>query len=219
MITAGIIDDDRQTVEVFAEYLEMCKVNVVARGYDGKDAVEIYKKLKPDIIFLDLAMPVYDGIYALSEIRASDKDAKVVIVTADLKKELEERMQELKPTEVLIKPFDVEKILAILGKIATPVPMPSDRTKNALVSFTIEQALLEIGQSAVDEVGSRLYEKHGCYFSDCLEHPEYLSEILGEIFGSSHVAIVRSIGERLAEFEDQQPFSHFLFTIGSKIAK
>lgn len=214
MITAGIIDDDRQTVEVFAEYLEMCKVNVVARGYDGKDAVEIYKKLKPDVIFLDLAMPVYDGIYALSEIRSSDKDAKIVVVTADLKKELEERMQELNPTEVLIKPFDVEKILAILGRIATPVPA-SDRTKNALVSFTIEQALLEIGQSAVDEVGSRLYEKHGCYFSDCLEHPEYLSEILREIFGSSHVTIVQSIRERLAEFEDQRPFSHFLLTLSN----
>lgn len=201
-------------MEVFAEYLEMCKVNVVARGYDGKDAVEIYKKLKPDVIFLDLAMPVYDGIYALSEIRSSDKDAKIVVVTADLKKELEERMQELNPTEVLIKPFDVEKILAILGRIATPVPS-SDRTKNALVSFTIEQALLEIGQSAVDEVGSRLYEKHGCYFSDCLEHPEYLSEILREIFGSSHVTIVQSIRERLAEFEDQQPFSHFLLTLSN----
>lgn len=215
MITAGIVDDDRQTVEVFAEYLEMCKVNVVARGYDGKDAVEIYKNLKPDVIFLDLTMPVYDGIYALSEIRSVDKNANIVVITADLKKEMEERMHELNPTEVLIKPFDVEKILAILDKITTPVPAPTNRTKSALVGFTIEQALLEIGKSAVDEVGDRLYEKHGCYFSDCLEHPEYLSVILREIFGGSHVVIVKSIRDRLAEFEDQQPFSNFLLTISN----
>jgi two-component system chemotaxis response regulator CheY len=69
LTTAAVIDDDKDTVEVFAEYLQICKVNVVAFGYDGKAAVDIYKKYRPDIVFLDMLMPQYDGIYALREIR------------------------------------------------------------------------------------------------------------------------------------------------------
>ncbi len=50
VITAIIVDDVLKTVSVFSELLKVFGLNVVAQGYDGKDAVRLYKKYKPDII-------------------------------------------------------------------------------------------------------------------------------------------------------------------------
>lgn len=116
-ISATVIDDDKDIVSVFAEYLQIYKVNVVAVGYDGKNAVDIYRKHKPDIVFLDMLMPQYDGIYALREIRIINPDAKVVVITADLNKDAEEKLGVLKPTEIIFKPFDMDKITDLLDRI------------------------------------------------------------------------------------------------------
>ncbi|WP_255486576.1 response regulator transcription factor [Candidatus Nitrosotenuis sp. DW1] len=69
MITAIVIDDDIDTVDVFCDYLEIVNVKVLGRGYNGKEAVELYRKHNPNVVFLDLMMPDYDGFYALEHIR------------------------------------------------------------------------------------------------------------------------------------------------------
>lgn len=211
MITASIIDDDHYTVEVFSEYLEILGVKVVSVGYDGKTAVDIYKKYKPDIIFLDLIMPEHDGIYALSEIRNLDPDAKIVILTEDLDSINAEKLELLKPTDIFIKPFEIEKIKSVVERISQKQDhVIFTEEKKALISFTITQTLLKMSPSTVNEVGSRLYAKHRCYFADCLEHPEYLNEVLTEIFGKGAKVVTDAILESLVEFKDQQPISNFL---------
>lgn len=211
MITVAIIDDDNDTVGVFAECLEYLGVKVVSVGYDGKQAVEIYKKHRPDVLFLDLMMPTYDGIYGLKEIRAIDPQAKVIIVCADLTAKNEEDLDKLKPTKIVFKPFDVKKLKVMLDELTNnPVVNLVDNAKKTLVSFTIMETLLQIGRSTSNEVGSRLYAKYNCYFSDCLEHPEYLKDVLQEIFGNGSNAIIKTIREKLAAYENQQPISNFL---------
>ena len=88
-----------------------------------------------------------------------------------------------------------------------------DEIDKALVTLTIEKALLGIGEKAYEEVGKRLYKKYRCYFMDCLEHPEYLSEILKEIFGNSSTLIVESIKITLHESKDKKTISNFLTQI------
>lgn len=208
-ITAVVIDDDKATARVFAEYLELLGIKIIFIGYDGKTAVEIYQKYRPDIVFLDLVMPEYDGIYALTEIRNLDQNAKVIITSADLHTINSTMLASLNITDILVKPFDIDKIKATIEKAIRRQPKV-DMAKKALVAFTITQSLLKVSQSATDEVGSRLYAKYGCYFSDCLEHPEYLDNVLTEIFGNSAKDIVDKIRQNLVELEDQQPISNFL---------
>lgn len=214
MITAIVIDDDENTVNVFAKYLEMIGVKVISVGHNGKEAVELYRKYRPDILFSDLNMPQYDGIYALKEIRDLDSNAKIVIITANQDSEIFEKLYRFKPTEVFSKPLDMKKITTLLEKIIQTKDIGIiDNGKKALVSFVITDILLKISPSTIDEVGNRLYVKYKCYFSDCLEHPEYLKDILREIFGNGSTAVIKTIGEHLAEFEDQQHISNFLFVI------
>ena len=77
----------------------------------------------------------------------------------------------------------------------------------------VEQSLLDVGKFALDEVGNKLYEKHQCYFADCLENPQYLREILEEIFGDGYKSITNKIKNRLEELENQKPIDDFLTVI------
>jgi len=117
MITAIVVDDDVDTVDVFCDYLQIVNVKVLGRGHNGKAAVELYQKYNPDVVFLDLMMPDYDGFYALENIRKINPAAKIIVVTADLRGDTAERLKVLKPTEVFIKPYDINKISELLRKI------------------------------------------------------------------------------------------------------
>jgi len=120
-INVLVIDDDLNTVEVFSEFLELSDINVIGKGYDGKEAVELYSQLKPDIVFLDVMMPNYDGIYALKKIREINPNAVVMLVTADLTSETEQRLKKLKANYTVYKPFDIQQILEQIDKLALKV--------------------------------------------------------------------------------------------------
>lgn len=116
-LTAIVVDDDKDAVDICCEYLSRYNVNVIGEGYDGKSAVELYCKAKPDIIFLDMVMPGYDGIYALQKIRKANPKAKVIIITADLRKDAEQKLEELRPDKIIFKPFDYDKIVDAIDDI------------------------------------------------------------------------------------------------------
>jgi len=113
-----VVDDDYNTVEVFTEFLELKNIKVVGKGFDGNDAVKLYMNLKPDIVFLDVMMPEYDGFYALEKIKEINPNAVIIMVTADLTLETEDRLKELKANSVVYKPFDIQQILETISKLA-----------------------------------------------------------------------------------------------------
>ncbi len=112
--TAIVIDDDRVSNQLFIDVLRMIGVRVLASGSDGKDAIRLYKKYNPDIVFTDIMMPETDGFYALEEIRKFDSHAKVVAVTADFTAESAMRLKELNISAVVYKPFDIQDIKRVL---------------------------------------------------------------------------------------------------------
>jgi len=116
VVSVIVIDDDVDTVDVFCEYLEIKEIPVLGRGYDGKDAVELYEKLKPDVVLLDIMMPEYDGFYALENIKKINPDAKVIMVTADLSYDTE-RLGRLKASTVIYKPYEIEKVIETIHKV------------------------------------------------------------------------------------------------------
>ena len=113
-LTAIVVDDDKVTTQLFADLLKMMDIEVLASGFNGKDAVRLYKKYRPDIVFTDIMMPECDGFYALEEIRKLDPYAKVVAVTADFTNESATRLKELNISAVVYKPFDIQDIKRVL---------------------------------------------------------------------------------------------------------
>ena len=119
-----VVDDDQDTVEVFCEYLNIKGLDVIGKGYNGNEAVELYEKLKPDILLCDVMMPQYDGFYALKKIRSIDPNAKVIMVTADMTTDTEEKLKELKATALVYKPYEIDGIIKTIDKVKNGIPVP-----------------------------------------------------------------------------------------------
>ncbi len=85
--------------------------------------------------------------------------------------------------------------------------------KKALVAFTVEKTLLDMGKPVLDAVSKKLLDDYRCYLPDCYDHPEYLKRILSELFGNAHVAIVNSIKNDLDEFSQQAPIHQFIVAL------
>lgn len=116
-ISAIVIDDDPDVAAVFSEYLQINNIEVLGFGHNGKMAVEMYQNLAPDIVFLDLMMPEYDGFYGLEMIKELNPSAKIVMVTADPTEESNRRMKRLGADQIIYKPFEIDEVLAIINKL------------------------------------------------------------------------------------------------------
>lgn len=80
----------------------------------------------------------------------------------------------------------------------------------SLILVSVEKALLEMGMPELDLVISRLKEDYNCEISDCLDHPEYLKQILCELFGNSYQDILKSIHESVHRTSMDEPLVNFL---------
>ncbi len=110
LTTAIVVDDDHDLVDVFCEYLELKNIHVLSRGYNGKDAVELYQRFRPDVVFLDVMMPEYTGFYALEKIKQINPDAKIIMTTADQTEETENKLVELDASYVAYKPIALDSM-------------------------------------------------------------------------------------------------------------
>jgi DNA-binding NarL/FixJ family response regulator len=77
-----IADDHR----LFAEALEAIlggddRIAVVGHAGDGREAVRLAQELEPDVVLMDISMPVLDGIEAARQIRTSDDEARILMLT------------------------------------------------------------------------------------------------------------------------------------------
>jgi len=118
LISAIVIDDENDVLEVFCEYLKVKNVNVLAKGRNGKDAIELYQKLKPDVVLMDLVMPHYDGFYGIENIRKYDPDSKIIIFSASLTPEYVDILRKMKVSGISIKPYDMERIIDLINKVS-----------------------------------------------------------------------------------------------------
>jgi DNA-binding NarL/FixJ family response regulator len=83
MIDILVVDDHPIVREGLVAILEaQDDFNVVGEGNNGAEGVDLYRRLRPDVVLLDLQMPKVDGVQAIQMIREDDPDAKIVVLTA-----------------------------------------------------------------------------------------------------------------------------------------
>ena len=114
MTSVIVIDDNEDIVYSMSELLEIYGINVVGKGYNGLEGVELYDKLRPDAVLLDLMMPEYDGLYALKEIRKIDPKSVILIVTGGSSPSMNSEVETLQPNKIILKPIDVNTLVEII---------------------------------------------------------------------------------------------------------
>ena len=109
-----VVDDNHDILALFSELLRLKNFEVVGQAHSGKEAVRLYNDLRPDIVFLDVAMPDGDGIYALENIRSINPTAIVIMVTSDIAPATAERLEQLRASAVVYKPFDISDVIKVV---------------------------------------------------------------------------------------------------------
>lgn len=114
-----VTDDSKMARKMVIKILkDILGENVeIHEGQNGQEALDLYKKLLPKIVFLDLTMPIMDGFEALEKIKEFDKNAKVVIISADIQKLSMDKALQLGAFNFIKKPIDLIKMQQILNKI------------------------------------------------------------------------------------------------------
>ncbi|MBP2664811.1 MAG: cheY 2 [Firmicutes bacterium] len=92
---------------------------IVAEAGDGKQAVQLYRQFKPDLVTMDITMPVMDGIQAVKHIHEEDPLARIVMVTAIGQKSIISDALKAGASGFVIKPFDPEQVQETVKKVLT----------------------------------------------------------------------------------------------------
>ena len=81
-VRAVVIDDTTDIRELLVIVLTRSGMQVVGQAGDGKAGVDVVRAERPDVVLLDLAMPVMDGVEALPIIRELVPDARIIVLSA-----------------------------------------------------------------------------------------------------------------------------------------
>jgi two-component system chemotaxis response regulator CheY len=77
-----LADDEKHIRQLVKAVMLTLKADIVAEAENGAEAVVAYRDLRPDMVLLDVNMPVKDGLEALREIKGIDNDAAVIMLTS-----------------------------------------------------------------------------------------------------------------------------------------
>ncbi|WP_319002013.1 response regulator [Clostridium tagluense] len=112
-----LITDDAMFMRLALKtMLERNGFEIVGEAENGEIAIQKYKLLKPDIVTLDITMPVMDGLEALKQIKAFDKSAKVMMISAMGQETIVRDSVIAGALGFVIKPFIEETIVKAFNK-------------------------------------------------------------------------------------------------------
>jgi signal transduction histidine kinase/CheY-like chemotaxis protein/streptogramin lyase len=112
-----VADDNRENLIVLKSFLEKAGFFVL-EAENGKEAVAAFQKELPDLIWMDMRMPVMDGYEAIRQIRMQSGGAKlpIIAITASAFREQRQEILEMGCNDVVVKPFREHEIFEVMGR-------------------------------------------------------------------------------------------------------
>lgn len=117
MKTVMIVDDALFMRKTIKKMFERAGYEVVAEAENGKDALEKYMEKKPDVVTMDIAMPIMDGLLSLKEILKLDEDANILMVSAIGQEELVGEALISGAKGFIVKPFTEELLMNAVDQL------------------------------------------------------------------------------------------------------
>lgn len=111
--TVLVVDDEQLVRDLLVQFLSL-------RGYrtlgvkDGPEALSMIEQAPPDLVLLDLMLPGMNGVDVLRRLRDRHFTGAVIVITGSYDEELLQEAWSLSPQEVIGKPIDLEKLLAMI---------------------------------------------------------------------------------------------------------
>ncbi len=112
-----VVDDEAITRKLTIQILKSVGYDIVAEAENGFIGVEYFKTFKPDIVTLDVKMPVMDGPTAIRKMLQIDPSATVVMLTNENFRDTVAELLKLGATDYIVKPINRERILEKLRSV------------------------------------------------------------------------------------------------------
>ncbi len=112
-ISILIVDDEEHLVELLTRKIKFLNHRVVGKARHGKEAIELAQKLRPDLIIMDIGLPVLDGIEAARAILQTQR-VPIVISTGAADEGTLHRLKDLAISAYLVKPYSPAQLKAAL---------------------------------------------------------------------------------------------------------
>lgn len=113
-----IVDDASFMRTMLIDILTSGGFELAGEATDGVEAVQKFRELKPDIVTMDIVMPLKSGIDAVREIIALNKDARIIMCSALGQESLVLEAINAGAKDYIIKPFDPDKVIEMVKRVA-----------------------------------------------------------------------------------------------------
>ncbi|WP_416839394.1 chemotaxis protein CheY [Haloferax sp. DFSO52] len=111
-----VVDDSAFMRNLLKQLLEG-EHEVVGEAENGVEAVELYRELDPDVVTMDVVMPIRNGIEATSEIKSADPGASVIMCTSVGQEEKMREAVEAGADGYITKPFQKPNVLQAIADV------------------------------------------------------------------------------------------------------
>jgi len=111
-----VVDDAAFMRVMLRTLLENNGHTVVGEAANGVEAIEKYVTCRPDLVTMDITMPIMEGVDAVREIRQKDPRAKIVMCSAMGQKEMVVRAIQAGAIDFIVKPMQEGKVLEVIAK-------------------------------------------------------------------------------------------------------
>jgi two-component system chemotaxis response regulator CheY len=111
-----VVDDAAFMRMKIVKLLQENGYTVVGEAGNGEEAVMKYQQLKPDLVIMDITMPIMDGIAAINEIRKNDDAAKVIVCSAMGQQNMVIQAIKSGAKDYVLKPFQPDRVLEAIKK-------------------------------------------------------------------------------------------------------
>lgn len=112
-----VVDDAKFMRMTLSNILSKGEHEVVGEAENGKEAIQLYEELKPDLVTMDITMPEMNGIEALKEIINNDSGAHVIMCSAMGQQKMVVDAIEIGAKDFIVKPFDEGRVLEAISRV------------------------------------------------------------------------------------------------------
>lgn len=112
-----VVDDANFMRVTLGAILKKQKHDVVAEAKNGEEAISLYQEMKPDLVTMDITMPIMNGINAIMEIINVDPQAKIVVCSAMGQQKVVVEAIEKGAKDFIVKPFDENRVLETVNHV------------------------------------------------------------------------------------------------------
>lgn len=151
LIRVLLIEDDPMVQEINRQFVERVEgYKVIGVASNGKEGIELIKKEKPDLVFIDIYMPNQDGITTIKQIRSEELGTDVIAVTAASDIETVRDVLQHGAVDYIMKPFKFERIQQALINYRNYYS--SLLKKDAISQQELDQLLFQRGKQGKGEL-------------------------------------------------------------------